>query len=222
MKSNFRTCAVVASTLGMFAGGDRASASPVQFGSNYYEYVPADSISWADANTAASASVFFGVNGHLATVTSSAENNFLATGVADFSAYANLLAIVWLGGYVNSSNIGSWMVGPEAGQQFSNGQTPLNGMYTNWGGIEPNNAPSGLEMQVGTLNWFGITQGKWADARNGLSSPCTEFCDPIVGYFVEYENVVTPLPAALPLFATGLGALGLLAWRRKRKVGLAA
>jgi hypothetical protein len=28
---------------------------------------------------------------------------------------------------------------------------------------------------------------------------------------------VTPLPAALPLFATGLGGLGLLGWRRKRK-----
>jgi hypothetical protein len=28
---------------------------------------------------------------------------------------------------------------------------------------------------------------------------------------------VTPLPAALPLFATGLAALGLLGWRRKRK-----
>jgi hypothetical protein len=26
-----------------------------------------------------------------------------------------------------------------------------------------------------------------------------------------------PLPAALPLFATGLGALGLLGWRRKKK-----
>ena len=26
-----------------------------------------------------------------------------------------------------------------------------------------------------------------------------------------------PVPAALPLFATGLGALGLMAWRRKRK-----
>jgi hypothetical protein len=26
-----------------------------------------------------------------------------------------------------------------------------------------------------------------------------------------------PLPAALPLFATGLGALALLGWRRKRK-----
>jgi len=29
--------------------------------------------------------------------------------------------------------------------------------------------------------------------------------------------VVTPLPASLPLFASGLGALGLLGWRRKRK-----
>jgi hypothetical protein len=30
----------------------------------------------------------------------------------------------------------------------------------------------------------------------------------------------TPLPAALPLFAGGLGALGLLGWRRKRRVAL--
>jgi hypothetical protein len=30
-------------------------------------------------------------------------------------------------------------------------------------------------------------------------------------------EAVTPLPAALPLFATGLGALGLIGWRRKRK-----
>jgi hypothetical protein len=36
-----------------------------------------------------------------------------------------------------------------------------------------------------------------------------------------FDNLVlssaTPLPAALPLFATGLGGLGLLGWRRKRK-----
>jgi len=46
------------------------------------------------------------------------------------------------------------------------------------------------------------------------------------GYLISYlgqERVgnflveSTPLPAALPLFATGLGALGLLGWRRKRK-----
>jgi len=35
-----------------------------------------------------------------------------------------------------------------------------------------------------------------------------------------FDNVTiseTPIPAALPLFATGLGAFGLLGWRRKRK-----
>lgn len=34
---------------------------------------------------------------------------------------------------------------------------------------------------------------------------------------VATDSASTPLPAALPLFATGLGALGLLSWRRKRK-----
>jgi hypothetical protein len=33
---------------------------------------------------------------------------------------------------------------------------------------------------------------------------------------VSITPAATPLPAALPLFATGLGALGLLGWRRKR------
>jgi hypothetical protein len=32
----------------------------------------------------------------------------------------------------------------------------------------------------------------------------------------------TPLPAALPLFATGIGGLGLLGWRRKRKAQVVA
>jgi hypothetical protein len=43
----------------------------------------------------------------------------------------------------------------------------------------------------------------------------------IVEGFATFSSVATPvatpLPAALPLFATGLGALGLLGWRRKRK-----
>jgi hypothetical protein len=40
---------------------------------------------------------------------------------------------------------------------------------------------------------------------------------------LNIDNIVvtptpaTPLPATLPLFASGLGALGLLGWRRKRK-----
>jgi hypothetical protein len=42
--------------------------------------------------------------------------------------------------------------------------------------------------------------------------------------FTDQADVAstTPLPAALPLFATGLGALGLLGWRRKRKAAAIA
>ena len=39
---------------------------------------------------------------------------------------------------------------------------------------------------------------------------------------VTVDAAATPLPAALPLFATGLGGLGLLGWRRKRKAQAAA
>jgi hypothetical protein len=38
--------------------------------------------------------------------------------------------------------------------------------------------------------------------------------------FIEVANA--PLPATFPLLASGLGAMGLLGWRRKRKVALAA
>jgi hypothetical protein len=37
-----------------------------------------------------------------------------------------------------------------------------------------------------------------------------------------YSGAQTPLPGALPLFITGLGALGLLGWRRKKKAGALA
>jgi hypothetical protein len=51
--------------------------------------------------------------------------------------------------------------------------------------------------------------------------PCADFQDNIISQsgatFTPLTGGATPLPAALPLFATGLGALGLLGWRRKRK-----
>ena len=52
-----------------------------------------------------------------------------------------------------------------------------------------------------------------------FSGPIVAFDAPvIVGEWdiTIHEATATPLPAALPLFASGLGALGLLGWRRKR------
>ena len=34
---------------------------------------------------------------------------------------------------------------------------------------------------------------------------------------VEFETSAVPLPAALPLFAAGLGAMGFMGWRRKQR-----
>lgn len=55
-----------------------------------------------------------------------------------------------------------------------------------------------------------------------VSGLIVAFDDPeVVGTWEVTELAQTPLPAALPLFATGLGALGLLGWRRKRKASAA-
>ena len=61
-------------------------------------------------------------------------------------------------------------------------------------------------------------------ALNGVSGG---FANPFLGVAIQgpvvFERVPdVPLPAALPLFAIGLAALGLFGWRRKRKAALAA
>jgi hypothetical protein len=50
------------------------------------------------------------------------------------------------------------------------------------------------------------------------SGPIVAFSTGVtVGSWDVTIEAATPLPGAFPLFATGLGALGLLGWRRKRK-----
>jgi len=56
---------------------------------------------------------------------------------------------------------------------------------------------------------------KWPDPYWGTPPDPTGNGD--YGIWMIRADVEAPLPAALPLFATGLGALGLLGWRRKRK-----
>lgn len=62
-----------------------------------------------------------------------------------------------------------------------------------------------------------------ADQFNALNNGNADAGYPTAGYWTaSFPSVATPLPAALPLFATGLGALGLLGWRRKRKAPVIA
>jgi len=66
-------------------------------------------------------------------------------------------------------------------------------------------------------------QANLADSPDGFNQYDTYLPDGFSNESLAYSVLVsgdvdpTPLPATLPLFATGLGALGLFGWRRKRK-----
>jgi hypothetical protein len=66
---------------------------------------------------------------------------------------------------------------------------------------------------------LGLGGNSWADALAVLipDSKGFEALSAPVPPGIQVDGFVTPLPAALPLFATGVGGLGLLGWRRKRK-----
>jgi hypothetical protein len=182
-----------------------AEAAPALFKSNYYEFVevsnPYDDYNntWATANTAASARNYNGVNGHLATIKSSEENDFLYGLVAgNFSGFTG----AWLGG----KHPAGWLTGPENGYGFT---------YSNWGGSEPNNSGFAY-MNIGTL-YAGINPGKWADASSPYGFPI-QYADPVIGYFVEYENAApVPLPAAILFLGSGLASLASVRFRRKKQ-----
>jgi hypothetical protein len=82
--------------------------------------------------------------------------------------------------------------------------------------------PQQIEFSDGGSNtWIMQFLNIFADASNPLSAvfdSASVLTNGVTGEAVPE----TPLPAALPLFATGLGALGLLGWRRKRKAAAIA
>jgi hypothetical protein len=62
---------------------------------------------------------------------------------------------------------------------------------------------------------FGVTNANDTAYDSGLATSGVQVCNGTTCQGVGTN--ATPLPAALPLFAGGLGAMGLLGWRRKRK-----
>ncbi len=91
--------------------------------------------------------------------------------------------------------------------------------------VEVNNdVPDQLTIELDNLSLTtggSITAGSVFPTCNPGDPLCIivgfgQLAGSLTGTFAP-EVAATPLPAALPMFATGLGALGLFGWRRKRK-----
>jgi hypothetical protein len=158
-----------------------AGAETAQWPGNghWYELVII-SVPWEDARYMAQSLQYLDGYGHLATITSAEENDFIAT--AFTSGEAEFFA--WFAGYEpNDDGIWVWGAGPEIGVQFSAFGVPTAPYnYANWGGIEPNDYAPGEDYAAINLGaeYAGILPGEWGDA------PDPGPTDPIRGYVVEY------------------------------------
>lgn len=149
-------------------------ANYLPFTGHYYEFVPSVSISWTDANAAANAKNYFGLQGYLATLTSQEESDFSgsqATGVG------------WIGASdATTEGDWQWVTGPEAGTSFwSGGVGGAELTFAFWNSGEPNNAGNEDYGHITDVS-VTTTPGSWNDLPNAGGGGAYQS----QGYVVEY------------------------------------
>jgi hypothetical protein len=170
------------------AVGGTAAAATYEFGGHEYQVVTASDITWDAARAAAQSAGW-----DLATIGSVEENDFLESLLG---ASGNNRAHYWLGA-TDTGTEGTWV--------WIDG-TPWS--FTDWGSGEPNN--SGDEDY---LAFDARASWVWNDApANVMTSYNFDG-----GYIMERSlDAAVPVPAALPLFLSGLAGLGFFSQRRKK------
>jgi hypothetical protein len=153
-----------------------------EFDGRHYQVVVDNGVSWATAKTAAEAQNFEGVPGHLATLTSEAEDEF----VESLRSAAGLTRPeVWVGGSQQPCS-----PEPGCGWQWLNDEGPIGTSqnpllsYSNWLANEPNDISgpgSESHLAIGLGNVFG-----WND-EGALGN--------IGGYIIEYDTAIIVDPA---------------------------
>ena len=164
----------------MFGVVGMAQAAPIQWSVNnhWYEAI-AFTGTWDQANTDVQSKTYNGMQGHLATLTSADENNFV------WSQFKTNK--YWLGGYQTDNT-----AEPDGNWAWVTGET---WSYTNWVLGEPNDGHYG---EAEDHLHFWDNNGTWNDLHNSSTTG---------GYVVEYDAV--PIPGAVWLLGSGLiGLIG--------------
>ncbi len=153
-----------------------AAATPVQDpGSGHWYEVVTSSITWNDAKTAAQASSYSGMNGHLATITSQEENNFVAN-LGSVDSY-------WLGGFQPAGSSE-----PDGDWQWVTGES---WSYTNWNGGEPNNMGDENALQFWSSNVWNDENG------NSMKGGYIVEYEPTTTSIPEFPSMIMPIAAVL-------------------------
>jgi len=200
-------------TLACAAPVDGAIHWPTAAGGNGHWYeavVAASDISWTDAKAAAEASLLDGVAGHLVTITSSAENNFVYSLIAGNPTMWHFVPRFslngpWLGLYQDTSDpaysepAGAW--------KWVTGE-PL--VYTNWRAGSPNDSVANPGNDnygrfIGTVptTTMPSTPSPFWDDHPLLTPPGTR------SYIIEWEAVpeLTSITTWAVLFGVALGSV---------------
>ena len=142
---------------------------------HFYQYVPSSGILWNDARLAASAQELFGLTGYLATITSSAESQFLIERVAGSA---------WIGATDEAQEgVWRWVTGPEGLENGGNGRV-ISG-FINWNDGEPNNCCGGEDF-AHMMDWTS-PPGRWNDLNNDSAPPGSPYHP--TGYMIEYGGM---------------------------------
>ncbi len=115
---------------------------------NFYRYI-GTTATYAAATTAATGMLLNGVAGHIATISSAAENSYVR-GLGS--------GALWLAGS-DLTTEGSWVwggTGAEAGQVFSIGSTAQGTFYTNWVAGQPDDSGNSDYLEM-------LASGQWTD-----------------------------------------------------------
>lgn len=182
-----------------------ASGAPIQWsqasGGNghWYEIVRRSDVgggkTWTDARADALSRTWLGQSGYLVTITSAAENEFLADLLIASEPDATPTAALtpYIGGLL-FDGLYRWADGPEANQPFS---------YANWDTGQPSGDGPTTEIY-----WFGDARpdllGKWNDISGRTPND----------YIIEYNSTVPEPSTLFSVLMTSI-VTGAFLWRQR-------